>query len=122
MGLHRNPEGPEGPFFLSEIRKRLFVSLYRGDKSLATFLSRPPRVPRHYCDIRMPLDLADDDLMLEGRELEAALALLDQNGWNTDRNIRRSSFARTRYTLSMFREEILEHTNCPFTEQVQQKL
>ena len=46
--------------------------------------------------------------MSEGPELEAALADLDEDGWNQDGTIQRSTFARISATNALITEEILE--------------
>lgn len=86
----------------------MFAAAYRTDKSLCTFLGRLPRIPRLYCDMKSPLDIIDEDLMLEGPALEAILSKLDAGGWNRDEVIQPASFMRLRYIMSFFREEILE--------------
>lgn len=109
MGLHREPDdGQDIPFFLQECRRKVFAAAYRSDKTLATFLGRPPRIPLQYSDIRPPLDISDESLMAEGQTLDAVLLSVDKNGWNTQRKIWPAGFIRLRYIMSAFREETLE--------------
>ena len=109
MGLHREPDdGQDIPFFLQECRRKVFAAAYRSDKTLATFLGRPPRIPLQYSDIRPPLDISDESLMAEGQTLDAVLLSVDKNGWRTQRKIWPAGFTRLRYIMSAFREEILE--------------
>ena len=109
MGLHQgSPVDPETPFFLSELRKRIFITAYGHDKSVATFLGRPPRLSHRYCKMVPPLDLSDDQIFLEGSELDAALAELDENGWNTTGNLRRATWTRVWLQNCRIREDILE--------------
>ena len=109
MGLHREPDdGEDIPFFLQECRRKVFAAAYRSDKTLATFLGRPPRIPLQYSDIMPPLDISDESLMAEGQTLDAVLSSVDKNGWNTQRKIWPAGFIRLRYIMSAFREEILE--------------
>ena len=84
------------------------MSAYSHDKAVATFLGRPPRLSYRYCKMEMPLDLPDDDLCLEGAELEAALSTLDLNGWNTSGNLHRTTWLRVWYQHCRIREDILE--------------
>ena len=58
--------------------------------------------------MKSPLDISDEDLMLEGPALEAILSKLDAGGWNRDEVIQPANFMRLRYIMSFFREEILE--------------
>ncbi|KAF7196321.1 hypothetical protein HII31_02388, partial [Pseudocercospora fuligena] len=109
MGLHQgNRPGPECPFFLAELRKKIFVSAYGHDKVVATFLGRPPRLSHRYCKMEYPLDLSDDQLFSEGAELEAALSTLDQNGWNTQGCLNRTTWLRVWFQHCRIREDILE--------------
>ncbi|KAM5438395.1 hypothetical protein MferCBS31731_004972 [Microsporum ferrugineum] len=112
MGLHRykTPDS-DVPFFLSEVRKRLVAATYRTDKNLATFLGRPPRLPYHYCDAALPLDIGDEDLFLQGEELQAVLGKLTHDGWGSEGTsngkIRPVTAIRMRYFSSIFREKVL---------------
>ncbi|EGD87653.1 hypothetical protein H112_04119 [Trichophyton rubrum D6] len=112
MGLHRhkNPDS-DVPFFLSEVRKRLVAATYRTDKNIATFLGRPPRLPYHYCDASLPLDIDDDELFLQGDELDRVLQKLTHDGWGSEGTskgkIRPVTAIRMRYFSSIFREKVL---------------
>ncbi|KKY23200.1 putative c6 transcription factor [Phaeomoniella chlamydospora] len=87
FGLHEPIEDANGlPFFLVQLRKRLFARVYSADISLATFLGRPPR----------------------GQDLADALSELDENGWNTRGQIRKSAVTRWSMIASLTREELLE--------------
>ena len=109
MGLHQGSRpDAETPFFLSELRKKIFISAYGHDKVVATFLGRPPRLSHRYCKMDAPLDLSDDELCLEGPELEAVLSSLDSNGWNTSCNLHRTTWQRVWFQHARVREDILE--------------
>ena len=109
MGLHQgNNVNAETPFFLAQMRKKIFVSAYGHDKLVATFLGRPPRLSHRYCRMEVPLDLSDEQLFLEGAELEAAIAQLDSNGWNTTGTINRTTWRRAWFEYCRIREDILE--------------
>jgi hypothetical protein len=56
----------------------------------------------------VPLDLSDDQLCLEGADLEAVLASLDSNGWNTNGNLYRTTWQRVWFQHCRIREDILE--------------
>ncbi|KAH7155805.1 hypothetical protein B0J13DRAFT_593801 [Dactylonectria estremocensis] len=42
------------PPFVAELRKRAFARVYKGDKGLAIFLGRPPRITKAYCTFQIP--------------------------------------------------------------------
>jgi hypothetical protein len=96
------------PFFMAELRKRLFICAYDNDKYTAAFSGRPPKLTRHYCRLQIPLDLTDAQTMSDGHELEDAVDDLDQEGWNQQGKVQRSTFARLSATNALITEEILE--------------
>lgn len=109
MGIHQgNCVNANTPFWLSQYRRKIFVAAYARDKVYATFLGRPPRLSYRYCKMELPLDLSDAQLFLEGPELEAVIASLDSNGWNTSGNIGRKTWLRVWFQHCKLREEILE--------------
>ncbi|KAK1063367.1 hypothetical protein LTR74_009523 [Friedmanniomyces endolithicus] len=109
MGLHQgNRVNAETPFFLAELRKKIFISAYGRDKQIATFLGRPPRLSYRYCKMEPPLDLSDEQLWLQGPELDAHLSQLDSNGWNTSGNLCRNTWLRVWFQHCRIREDILE--------------
>jgi hypothetical protein len=58
LGYHEKivDEGnaPNTPRFLTELRKACFARIYAGDKELAIFLGRPPRIIGEYCIFQVP--------------------------------------------------------------------
>lgn len=109
LGLHQEKKADgKTPFFLAEIRKKSFLYAFANDKGLCTFLGRPPRLLSRYCMIQLPLDLSEKQLYSEGAELEAAIASLDESGWNRSGEIRRTTWARVWFINSLIREEILD--------------
>lgn len=111
MGIHQgNATDSETPFFLAELRKRIFTSVYGHDKILATFLGRPPRLSHRYCKMEMPLDLSDDQLFNSGTgpEQDAIVASLDANGWNTSGQLSSTTWGRVWFQHCCIREDILE--------------
>ncbi|KAJ5933483.1 hypothetical protein N7454_005812 [Penicillium verhagenii] len=115
LGWHQ--EQPASiPFFLSESRKRLFASAYRCDKSLASFLGRPPRIAKRYCTLAMPSDLSDEDLMRDESEIKDMLATYDQYGWRTDTRLKPAAWIRLRFQHSILREDILELSQGAITD------
>ncbi|KAK5109875.1 hypothetical protein LTR62_006482 [Meristemomyces frigidus] len=109
MGLHQgNPVDANTPFFLSQLRKRIFISVYGRDKLVATFLGRPPRLSHRYCKMDPPLDLSDNELFSSTADLELAVASLDSHGWNTSGNLSRTTWQRVWFQHCQVREDILE--------------
>ncbi|KGO37198.1 Transcription factor, fungi [Penicillium expansum] len=109
LGLHRDSKASSDvPEFLLESRRRQFAAAYQLDKSIATFLGRPPRIPWRYADCRMPLDISDEALATDNIVLNYSHDYLDENGWNTHGVVQRSSWIRVRFIISTFRDEILE--------------
>jgi len=93
MGLHQgNKVDADTPFWLAEMRKKIFIAAYGRDKMIAAFLGRPPRLSHRYCKMEEPLDLSDEQLFLEGPAMDACLQKLDQNGWNTDGMLSRTTW------------------------------
>jgi hypothetical protein len=96
------------PFWMSELRKRLFAATYILDKSISNFLGRPPRLSRKYCTMQLPLDLEPAHLRLPGAELEDVVNRLDQHGWNTNASLGGMVWIRCQFILSMICEDVLE--------------
>lgn len=107
-GFHQE-SGPDDdcPFFLSQWRKLCVVANYSSDKNLATFMGRPPLIPRRYCTISAPLDIREEELVAGSEAVAQAAAQLDVHGWNPN-SIHRLSFLRLRYFVALLREEVLE--------------
>ncbi|OQE37393.1 hypothetical protein PENCOP_c010G04903 [Penicillium coprophilum] len=109
LGLHRDSKtSSDIPEFLLESRRRQFAAAYQLDKSIATFLGRPPRIPWRYADCRMPLDISDEALTTDNMILDYSHNYLDENGWSLQGVVQRSSWIRVRFIISTFRDEILE--------------
>ncbi|KAJ5240190.1 hypothetical protein N7468_004809, partial [Penicillium chermesinum] len=113
LGYHRDGKdsgnnAAEVPEFLVEIRRRQFSAAYQFDKSLATFLGRPPRISKRYINSLIPKDLSDEALATGHRDLSHLQKDLDADGWNIHRPFQRATWIRVRYIISTFREEILE--------------
>ncbi|EFX04846.1 c6 zinc finger domain containing protein [Grosmannia clavigera kw1407] len=108
-GLHQKPQdAPNVPFFLLEMRKRIFVRFYSTDITMATFLGRPPRISKRFCTVDLPSDLNETVLSLRGPALETELQKLNADGWNTTGQIHSGTVQRWAMTTSMIREDVLE--------------
>lgn len=108
MEMHREPGEPsyDTPFFLKEIRARLFACLYSHDKVLSNILGKLPRIPRHYCNRKLPQDVSDEKLMSSGSTLEETLLGLDSEGRNDEESCL-VDLLRARYEFATLREDIL---------------
>jgi len=94
LGYHQEKRPDENtPFYVAELRTRLFDQIYGHDKSISTFLGRPPRLSHRYCVTQLPLDLSDEELCLQGADLERAISRLN-DGWNPDNRFNRSTWRR----------------------------
>lgn len=101
LGIHQEKKCAHAPMWLQETRRRIFCSSYNQDKSISTFLGRPIRISKRHTDIKLPLDLSDEEITSEKAVLEAALQSLDQDGWNTKgRWLRASWIVRIAYFTS----------------------
>lgn len=107
--LHRDIKvDDDTPFFITELRKRLFICGYANDKRVAISAGKPPTMTRHYCQLQVPLDLTDAQMMSEGLDLQTAVQDLDEEGWNRRNKIHRCTYARLNATNALIAEEILE--------------
>ncbi|KAJ5555325.1 hypothetical protein N7461_003795 [Penicillium sp. DV-2018c] len=123
LGLHRDIKTSNDlPEFLLESRRRQFAAAYQLDKSIATFLGRPPRIPWRYADCRMPLDISDEALATDGMTLNYSPNDIDENGWSVHGVVQRSSWIRVRFIISTFRDEILEVSLQSVTPQLETML
>jgi hypothetical protein len=83
LGIHKASTSAHVPVWLKETRLRIFCSSYNQDKSISTFVGRPPRISKRYTDISLPLDLSDEDIISDNDVLNTAIQTLDEDGWNT---------------------------------------
>ena len=61
-----------------------------------------------FCLCKMPLDLEDHQMALDGEALIHALNGLDHEGWSANSGVGRTSWLRVSVISTKFREEILE--------------
>ncbi|KAK6434013.1 hypothetical protein LTR95_009801 [Oleoguttula sp. CCFEE 5521] len=112
LGFHREAThaASSTPFFLAEIRRRVFSSVYQYDKAYAILFDRPPRIASRYADCKAPLDLSDEQVLADTPEaLELIKTYVTEEGWNVREGFRSTTWARIRYSLGAFREELIEH-------------
>lgn len=107
-GIHCE-ESFDEPFFFREARRRMYAAVFRSDKTLANFFGRPPMMNWRFSDRPLPLDVDENLLMCEDPEtLDAELAKLDAEGWNTEGRIYSASWVRLRAKMTISRERFLE--------------
>jgi hypothetical protein len=98
------------PFFLAESRRRMFSKAYYLDKMFAMMFLRPPRIATRHADCKPPLELSDDEMFSNSPNISSqARKSLTNDGWNTDGRCRPTTWARVRYILGEFREDIVEY-------------
>ncbi|KAL4979389.1 hypothetical protein BDW66DRAFT_148502 [Aspergillus desertorum] len=108
-GLHQESTRAQNcPPFLHQWRTICFAAAFYADKSLSTFVGRPPFINYRYCSISPPLDIRDEDLIAGEEQLRQAMANLNSAGWNTKGNTLRGSMMRLRFHLAVLREQALE--------------
>jgi hypothetical protein len=112
-GIHR--ETSTASLCITECRRKTFATIYQLDKYIATLFDLPPRLSRHFSDVTLPLDLSQDELLVERIGSEEALRRVDRDGWSKSGKHTNSTWVRLRYTLASFREEILEYQFRPMT-------
>ena len=123
-GLHAGGPRSAVPLWLTEVRRRGLSIAYGLDKTLSTFVGRPPRISKRYCNIEVPLDLDFDELALEPDKLDEACSKLDVNGWRTQMtpaNDMTSATLRLWVQEAVIREDVLELCLGPTQQNLQEK-
>lgn len=107
--LHQKIEVDDNtPFFMAELRKRLFVCSYENDKYAAASAGRPPKLTRQYCQLQIPLDLTDAQTMSGSFNVNIGNGQSDRDGWNADGIVQGCTFARLSAANALILEETLE--------------
>ncbi|TAQ90059.1 hypothetical protein B7494_g1599 [Chlorociboria aeruginascens] len=110
-GLHRLPSYDHNRYMItaaSEYRRRVFAVAFHGDKFHASLNGVPPGLSQKYCNIRMPLDLGENELFLPREELIQAIEKLEDKGWNTEGKMNPITVTRAIWSLDPVWEEVLE--------------
>lgn len=108
LGMHKEQRADhKTPFFLCELRIRLFGQIYGHDKWVATFLGRPPRVSYRHCSMQLPADLSDDDCCKPETHL-AVITGAFKDEWAASGPVHRSTWRRAWDPQIKLREDILE--------------
>jgi hypothetical protein len=92
LGIHKESSGSSLPTFILETRRRVFCSAYTADKTVSTFLGRPLRISKKHTDIKLPLDLSDEDLTSDDAIFQMACQSLGEDGWNLNGRYYRASW------------------------------
>ena len=61
-----------------------------------------------FCSCRLPLDLENFQLGLQGSALDSVLNDLDHEGWNSNTKMGAAAWLRVSVVAAKFREEVLE--------------
>jgi hypothetical protein len=110
MDIHRDPEMPQAsdtPWFLREIQTRLFACMYEADKSLSRVLGKLPRLPRQYCNRRLPLKISDENVLTAGFTPDDAIVNMPHLGSCILQESFPSDWLRIRYLFATLREVVL---------------
>ncbi|KAH6723311.1 putative C6 transcription factor [Leptodontidium sp. MPI-SDFR-AT-0119] len=107
-GIHRQDGDERDPVFLAQLKRGCFASAFYVDKCVATFLGRPPLLNYRHCSLVPPLDLSDDILVGDPACLTEAIEQVSSTGWNCHGRIYRTSLARIRLLLAIFKDKVIE--------------
>ncbi|EME43227.1 hypothetical protein DOTSEDRAFT_72573 [Dothistroma septosporum NZE10] len=119
MGLHLETRlDAHTPFFLCELRLRLFNVIYSMDKFLATFLGRPPHISYRYAVVQVPHDLSDEEVCMDTADRQAALNRT-VGTWTTTGRPHRSTWRKALSLRHLLREDVLEIVIGPHSTDLQ---
>ena len=110
LGLHATaPSLLQDHSITSEMKRRLYIMIYKNDKAVATFTGRPPLLSAKYATTPLPLDISDEELLFGNRTPPANYRLrIDSNGWSTTGEVYPMTVQRSKGMIAIVREEILE--------------
>jgi hypothetical protein len=104
------------------MRKRLFAASYRVDKSIATFLGRPPRLSLKHSDCGLPLCIDDQIYGASNDVFVQAMKNVDEQGWSLKPVFQSVAWLRLRFSNAIFREEILDISLMPSEQKTVEQL
>ncbi|KAI5863752.1 hypothetical protein GGS23DRAFT_604761 [Durotheca rogersii] len=108
LGFHAVAETDRNQACMSsEIKKRLFYSIYAVAMVVVAFTGRPPLLSGRFTSTPLPLDISDDDLFSKDN-FAKAVKQLDDRGWNTDGRMHKATQIRARGLIAAISEEVLE--------------
>ncbi|KAI1340937.1 hypothetical protein F5Y15DRAFT_36621 [Xylariaceae sp. FL0016] len=112
LSLHRETHhcNEKMPFYLSESRRKTLAVTFHIDKVSASTFNRPPCLPALYVDCRLPIDISEEDLFSPTAQTKDAVRhLVSSDGWGLDQGYRSTTWARIRFILAEYWEEVVEH-------------
>lgn len=104
------------------MRKRVFAAAYRIDKSIATFLGRPPRLSARHSDCGLPLCIDDQIYGASNDVFNQAMDNVDAQGWSLKPTFQPVAWLRLRCCNARFREEILDMSLMPSSPKMGEQL
>lgn len=109
LGLHAEQHTPvQQATFGSELRRRLFASVFNLDKVAVSFQGRPPLLCHRYVSTPLPLDIPNDDFAAGGEAFERALSEIGEGGWSTTGELSTATVLRARTMISFIKDEFIE--------------
>lgn len=109
LGLHVSPNADLMDCSITtQVKRRLFASIFAHDKVTATFTGRPAFLSRRVSSTPLPLDVSDEILLTSPPPVTYSDCRVDENGWNMDGRIYLTTALRARTLLAYVRDEILE--------------
>lgn len=81
--------------------------MYEADKSLSRVLGKLPRLPRQYCNRRLPLKISDENVLTAGFTSDDAIINIPHLGSFTRQESFPSDWLRIRYLFATLKEVVL---------------
>jgi hypothetical protein len=104
LGYHEDIQSkPDVPPFLVELRKTAFARIYSGDKNVAIFLGRPPRMSKRFSCFQIPSGRANSEIDVSGPE-----NYYEIQDWDSDVEISYRAESRWSALCASIKEDILE--------------
>lgn len=109
LGIQCIPDTqPYVPTARSEHLRRIAAQIFVTDKAGVAFNGRPSHISYRYFTTPLPLDLDDEHLVADRGILDAAVASLDNNGWNTEGRVSAATVIRAQVMAALIRDELAE--------------
>lgn len=96
------------PTVRSEHLRRIAAQIFVTDQAGVVFRGKPSQISYRYFYTPLPLDLADEHLVDDRATLDAAVAALDSNGWNTEGRVSAATVIRAQVMTALIRDELAE--------------
>lgn len=109
LGIHAEQDTPvHQATFGSELRRRMFATVFNLDKVSVSFQGRPPLLCHRYVSTPLPLDIPNDDFAAGGEAFQRALGEIGEDGWSTSGELSTATVLRARTMLSFIKDELIE--------------